>query len=328
MSEKKKSSKAKGSISASKLVDPNTTILGAMLLEKTKSRSETQYFYFSNKWDELRTLFFDPVGFFKTVTGSQDESLTGPVTAVIKPISSDLDAILEKIRFLALSVSKSKEDSAEVRISVDKFDKALMGSENGWYVAQYANLTGFLEIYYLSPSRGTKPNGYAKGFTPFVVCNIGNRPFSTEVLCQMHFDLNTKSDGSDLAQSRADFIVDFLQDKGKSICDWVDGNLDMKHTDIKAVLTGTPKPTKPKKGKFQKGRFKTRYVGSSAPDGPTLTVEKLSVSLPTKTAKGETIQYFVCSQSAGTYIGDFDSGTVNVEMGNTVIKIYQQPVGP
>lgn len=299
-----------------------------MLLEKTDTRQEKQYFYFSNIWNDLREMLLDPVVFFQTRVGSAEASLVGPVTAIINPVSSDIPGNLEKVRFLAEAARKEDKTLKDEKIAVDKLDKELLGSNDGWFLAQYANLTGLLEIFYLSPSRGTFPNKYDKSFTPFVVCNMGNRPFSTGALCQMHFDLETKSDGSDLKQKRADFIVDLMQDKGKYLCDWVDKNLDMKHTKLKAVLTGTPTPSKPKKGKFQKGRFRTKYLGSAAPDGPTITVEKLSTNFPTKTLSGQTIEYFVCSQNAGTFIGDFDSGTVNVEMGDTVLKIYQDPVGP
>lgn len=314
-------------------------LTGRMTLHKDRGRTEELYFFQSNDMAELRRLLRNPIAYFKKNIPDQTDCPVSPVVALVRPM--DQNEHVTQMKTSKALVGKAFESHmrrqgivAESMSLTTKaamltaFESEAMDHTNGWFLAEFANKTHVLNIFYKAPTRAPKDEGYKGNYTIPTICTL-DAVTTDSTVGQIHFDLELEP-GVSMAKARADFIVDYIEDGGRRLCD----NLNKHHktkeesslqvilrgSDGKAIAPSEPSlPTESKR--FDDMTFSTMTLkGESL--GPTLIVEGLSFT--PMSDDGEPLETFVCLQNSGMIEGQ-------IYLVDGTLKVYTAPpteIGP
>lgn len=274
--------------------------------------------YYSEDWASLRLLLTNPQTFFahiKTPTGIPAfDPPREPITAAIHPFAGNIEVIKKAI---ALAKSLYTEENPSPGIAFDNIESIaayLESLPSGWFLAEYANRTNYLTIYYQPPSVPLLTFKYPNGYTTPTIAVLG-QVYATRELAQVHFDLDPAKPGQTNEELRADFVVDYIQDSGKKLCSALDALPNVEVTELKSVFSGIAAATpvlKPQKN----------FKPNTKP-GPTVIVERLSDNIQSTS----TVEYFVCLQNSAELDGDIRDPNVpgTITLDATIVKVYVDP---
>lgn len=306
---------------------PGSNALAARLtLHKDDHRSEEMYYYMCFEWEQLVDLLKDPAEFFKsflTKRGSTNpiDTLATPVTASIRPADRSLlglpgsvihdldtdekvlkasepksqlasltrffmDSLLEDNNFVDSLDRGLHEFSNPVRSLV--MQEKLLDLDGGWFLAEFANRTHFMTIYYCCP-KARSPRRYQRPFTEPTVCKVGSGSFG-----QLHFDLDLEHD-EEFELNVAKYVVDMLEDQGEHASAEL-AKADRHFVGGLDTIFGSTQDMKPNPKNFQEMRGSLKFDTEARRFGQRASLLIEGLSTTTKgILNGFDYPTFVCS---------------------------------
>ncbi|HLO99107.1 MAG TPA: hypothetical protein VK171_10980 [Fimbriimonas sp.] len=335
-------------------VPTKKALAARLTLHKDATRSEEMYYYLCFDWEQLVNLLTDPVTYFATLltppggNPSPKDALRAPVTACIRPAKPGMKEWVERVAkggpgrpFTGMKADEESVVSYVASIFIGAMDldhdgikgmfespaaeldtharrvalmEGLIGIEDGWFLAEFANRTHVVTIHYFKPTTPLKTR-YTKGYTESTICQIGDADFG-----HVHFDLDLAHD-EHFEENVARYIVDLLEDDGVRQCAEMDKQTHVERGSIEPVfgadgnLNPSPErlPRKPRECKFD-------TEARQKDCGINLLVEGLSMTTGGMT-KDTPLPTFVCSVNEA----HLPNGAVVLKDG--ILKRYTSP-GP
>lgn len=284
---------------------------GSMDLHKGHDRTERLYFVHCYDWDQLETLLVDPIKFFREDAQLTSDAPVSPVVALIRPMSREPDSremtASKTLASLAFEASPGPFEAMglEEEVTFSQFEDFIMDENKGWFLAEFANKTHVLNIYYIPPVEPAK-NRFLDALTIPTICMFN----ANEKNGQVHFDLDNK-DGRNMPEQRAAFIVDYLEDGGSRMLEGLNAHPNREFASLGSILNEDDSTTE--ENAVPDMRSFTVPKNGERNKSPELLVEGLSF-IPLD-ENGNPLPTFVCLQGSAMVEGQayvVDGGTLKV----------------
>jgi hypothetical protein len=202
----------------------------------------------------------------------------------------------------------------EEEVTFNQFADFIMDEDKGWFLAEFANKTHVLNIYYTPPAKGSDQPRFSDGFTTPTICMFN----ATDQNGQVHFDLNTVA-GKTMPEQRAAFIVDYLEDGGDRMSLGLNAHSEREFVSLGSILEEDDSLTE-QNAVSDPGRSFAVPKINNRNKSPELLVEGLSF-IPVD-EQGHPLETFVCLQGSAMV-----EGQVYLVDGGT-LKVYTAPPPP